>query len=338
MPAARCHVCLIRLGAMGDIIHTLPLAADLTAAGHRLTWLCEDRWQVLLDGNPAVDAIITVPRRRWQREQVPWPQQWREYHSLIRALQRQRFDWVIDAQSLLKSAIPCLFSGCRQRIGHARPRAREGAWLAHRYHCPVVAEHVIDQQRALGLPILGRADGDWRFPLPAWHEEQQRMDQWLADQGLAQPWGLNVGAGWPTKVWPEARLVACCQLLADAGQAALLLWGSPAEGELARRIQRQVPQTRLAPPTSIPELAALLHRCRVLISGDTGPLHLARALGTPALGLFGPVPAGRNGVRGPRWSNLQAPGKAWERRDARLVDMGAITAEQVWTTARKLVE
>jgi heptosyltransferase-1 len=134
-------------------------------------------------------------------------------------------------------------------------------------------------------------------------------------------------------VWPEARQVAFAVACRDAGLPLVLAWGGRVEGDLAARIAAAAGHGVAAPPTAIPQLAGLLAQTAVMVSGDTGPLHLALALGTPAVGLFGPVPAERNGPRGRGYRTLQAPGAAWERRDVTKVEMGALAPADVLALA-----
>ncbi len=331
------RVLIVRLGAFGDIIHTLPLAADLQRAGHSISWVCEDRWACVLQDNPAIHQVHQLPRKALRN--APLIQRLLLVRRLTRELRACNYDVVIDAQGLAKSALIAATSGAGRSIGHARPRSREGAWLVNDRCISAVAEHVIDQQRALGLPLLcgknaQKATGGWRFPLPAWNTQRKWAMEWLNAQGLDPRCGaralmLNVGAGWPTKVWPQERQSAFAQICAARGLPLVLLWGSPAEHDLARAIVAVCPATRMAPPTTIPQLAGLIAQAGVLISGDTGPLHLGLALGVPAVGLFGPVPAARNGPRGRNYRTLQAPGAAWERKDVTKVNMGALAAEAV---------
>jgi heptosyltransferase I len=322
------RVLIVRLGAFGDIIHMLPLAADLHRVGHVVGWVCEDRWACVLQGSPAVRQVHCVPRKALLAAGLT--QRWKLLRRVVRDVRAGSYDVVIDAQGLAKSALMAAFSGAGRRIGHARPRSREGAWLLSDRQVPPLAVHVIDQQRALGLPLtLGQSRGGWSFPLPAWTTERRWARDWLGSQGLTagQPLMLNVGAGWPTKVWPQERQIAFAQLCATRGLPLVLVWGSSAERQLADAIIAACPKTRLAPPTTIPQLAGLIAQALVLVSGDTGPLHLGLALNVPAVGLFGPVPATRNGPRGRQYRTLQAPGAAWERKDVSRVDMGAISAE-----------
>ena len=148
---------------------------------------------------------------------------------------------------------------------------------------------------------------------------------------------LNVGAGWPSKVWPEERQIGFVRALADLGKAVVLVWGSVSERAVAERIIDAADHGVLAPPTTLPQLAGLLAHAKVVVSGDTGPLHLALALGVPAVGLFGPVPAERNGPRGCGYRTLQAPGAAWERTDASKGRMGDIGVEAVVAAAEEAI-
>ena len=325
------HILVVRLGAFGYILHTLPLAADLQAAGHRLAWLCEDRWSCLLEGSPLVRTIHRLPRRLLRS--APLVERVRVVRRLVAELREPGYDLVIEAQGLAKSALLARLTGAVEVLGHAPPRARELSWLLTDRTRPASAEHVIDQQRGLAALAGVPSPGPWRFPLPAWTGERAWAARWLDQAGLTGCWMLNVGAGWPTKVWPEERQAAFAKLCAAAGHRLLLVWGSPAEGAAAGRVSAAAGGVPLAPASTLPQLAGLLAQAAVLVSGDTGPLHLARALGTPAVGLFGPVPAARNGPRGASWRNLQAPGAAWERREVSRVDMGAISAEAVLVEA-----
>jgi heptosyltransferase I len=321
---AAMRVLIVRLGAFGDIVHTVPLAADLAAAGHAVGWLCESRWACLVSGSPAVHRVHAYTRADLARGSLA---------TRLRLLRRLRaelrgcYDAVIDAQGLLKSAFLSCISGAEVRVAAARPRAREGTWILPARRVPATAVHVVDQQRALALGLGVRPSGGWRFPMPAWQAERVAAATWLAERGLRRPWMLNVGAGWPTKIWPAQRQAALVSALRDRGTPVVALWGSPAEQAAAQALAAA--GAVVAPQTTIPASAGLLAAAGVVISGDTGPLHLAHALGSPVVGLFGPVPATRNGPRGPTARTIQGPGAPWERRDVARSGMDAISVEAV---------
>ncbi len=326
------RVLIVRLGAFGDIVHTLPLAADCVAAGHEVGWLCEDRWAPLIEGSPAVTTIHRLPRKLLRTAALATRVD--ALVALTKELRAAAYDVAIDAQGLAKSALATWLSGAPERLGHARPRAREGAWLATQRRQPLTAVHVIDQQRDLSR-LLGIVPvGPWTFPLPRWETQRTSAGAWLREAGLPQPWMLNVGAGWPTKVWPAEHQIAFARELGQRGLPLVVVWGSPAERLVAERIIDAADHGVLAPPTTIPQLAGLLAHAAVVVSGDTGPLHLALALGIPAVGLFGPVPAERNGPRGPGYRTLQAPGAAWERNDVSKGAMAQIPVAAVIAAAQ----
>ncbi len=320
------RILIVRLGAFGDILHTLPMAADLASAGHHLAWLCEDRWAAVLDGSAVITTIHRLPRKLLRTG--PLAARVQALAALSRELRVGAYDVVVDAQGLAKSALAAWLSGATLRVGHDRPRAREGAWLVPQRRVSSSAVHVIDQQRDLGRALGTTPTTPWLFPIPAWCKERQWAADWLVEVRLTRPWMLNVGAGWPSKVWPEIRQIGFVRAAAERGLPLVLVWGSPGERLIAERIIEAADYGVLAPPTTLPQLGGLLAQAAVVISGDTGPLHMALAVGVPAVGLFGPVPAERNGPRGWGYRTLQAPGAAWERRD---VDKGAM--EQISVAA-----
>ena len=163
------------------------------------------------------------------------------------------------------------------------------------------------------------------------------QDVYAAKQ-LHKPWIWNVGTTWPTKIWPKHLQQELLHLLCDQGKQVLIVYGPGWEEEQAQELHAQEPRTTLAPPSTLSQLAELIRGAAVFMSCDTGPLHLAMALGVPALGLFGPVPAERNGPRGPGYRNIQAPGVLWERRDVSKVHMERIKPQQVYAEALRCIE
>ena len=161
---------------------------------------------------------------------------------------------------------------------------------------------------------------------------EQRIEEFLSEQGVKprdRLVALNPGAGRPSKRWPVENFARVAERLAvEAGARVLLLWG-PDEEAMARSIAAgMTARPLLAPPTTIPELTALLRRCALMVAGDTGPLHLAAALGTPSIGLCGPTRADRNGPYGPRCRGLQSPDGT----------MAAMSPDEVFSVAMELLE
>jgi len=313
------RIAIIKLSSLGDVLHALPVARALRRAlpDAHLTWVVEAREYAILRDQPDLDAVVPVDTRLWRR--LVWrPSGAREVLSKVGRLRerirRASFDVAIDLQGLLKSGLLTAYTGAPVRIGFSAGRCRErwNALFTNRHVTPPLsARHVVEQYLALLAP-LGIDPGPVEFHVPVPAAAEHRMEELLVKEGVKpgdRLVAINPGAGRANKRWPVARFSALAERLAsEAGARLLLLWG-PDEAFMARDIALALPghSALLAPPTDLGELTALLKRCRLMIANDTGPLHLAAALGTPALGLFGPTRAERNGPYGPRCRGLQSP-------------------------------
>jgi lipopolysaccharide heptosyltransferase I len=298
------HVVLVRLSSVGDVVHGLPVAAALRARWPRcrLTWLAERREGVLLRGHPAIDTVIEIDTRGWRRR---GPAGLGAGVAAVLALRRRArasgVDVAIDLQGLLKSAVLVAASGARRRIGFARRFCREplsALFTNRRVTPPADARHVVEQNLAL-LEPLGIDAPEVRFTLPVDAAAETKLAAFFAAAGL-EPRGrvalLVPGAARPEKRWPPERFAALARALRPERIAVVVVWG-PGEEPVARAIAEDG-GARLAPPTDLLELLALLRRAGVVVGGDTGPLHLAAAMNTPVVGLYGPTNPRRNGPYG----------------------------------------
>ena len=321
------RILIVRLSAIGDVLHGLPVLCTLRdALPHaHLAWVVEGRTAELLAGHPALDELIVVPRR-WLKSPRAVFDLWRRLHG--------RFDVSIDVQGLTKSAVAARLSGAPVRIGFAKPAGRElSSWLNNRLVAPK-ATHVVDRNLEL-LAALGIRPDRVRFDLPERADDAATAEQILATQCDSQtPVIINPGAGWPSKLWSAERFAAVARHLGSAHRLpTLVVWAGATERAWAEQIvATSAGWARLAPATSLLELAASARRARLFISADTGPLHLAAAVGTPCVGLFGPMPAERNGPYGPGQISIQTvclTGSSRSRRSANNDAMLAISVEQV---------
>jgi lipopolysaccharide heptosyltransferase I len=278
---------LVRLGALGDVVHGIPAAAALRRAfpEARIDWLINQRYVELLLLVDGIDHAIAFDTR-------PSPGQ---VAATISALRAARYDAVLDIQGLLKSAALARAAGARRTVGFTAAHLREPAarFLYTETVDPGDAVHVIDKNLAL-LPSLGVTDLARAFPLAARRTAvSARLEQELDGRSFVL---VNPGAAWPNKRWPAERFGALAAALRDrAGLHTLVLWG-PGEEPLAEAV---VAASRGAaqrlPGTTIVDLFAIARAARLMVSGDTGPLHIAGAAGTPLVALFGPTRAERNG-------------------------------------------
>jgi heptosyltransferase-1 len=307
------RIALVKLSALGDVVHALPVATALRAAkpASRVAWIVERREAALLRGHPALDAVIEVDTRAWRRARGPAAAltALRALLALRRRLRAERFDVALDLQGLLKSAVISAATGASTRIGFGPGWSRErasGLFTTLKVSPPPDAVHVVDQYLSL-LEPLGIRRPAVTFALPADERAEALMERALAAAGLKPRDRLvviNPGAGRLAKRWPVDRFRDLARRLArDQGAAVLVVWG-PSEHEAARTIAGD--GVTLAPPTDLHELIAVLRRASVVVAGDTGPLHLAAALGVPCVGLYGPTSARRSGPYGAGHRTLQS--------------------------------
>jgi lipopolysaccharide heptosyltransferase I len=311
-------IAIVKLSSLGDVIHALPVAHALRRAlrGVHLTWIVEAREYALLKGHPDLDVVVPVDTRLWRR--LIWSpagarQVLGKVGRLKSRIRRARFDVAIDLQGLIKSGLLTAYTGAPLRIGFSADHCRERLnclFTNRRVRPPAHAVHVVEQYLSLLAP-LGIEPGAAEFHVPIPAAAQRRMDDFLGEQGVKSREllvAINPGAGRDNKRWPVEHFRRLADRLAqDPNVRILLLWG-PDEVHMARRIRDGLEaRAILAPPTDLHELAALLRRSSLMVANDTGPLHLAAALGTPSLGLFGPTRAERNGPYGLHCRGVQSP-------------------------------
>lgn len=282
------NVLIVRLGALGDVVHAIPAAAALRAAfpDARIDWLVDARHRGMVDLVTAIDRVLVVPRSSiggWT-------------HA-VRDLRQVRYDVALDLQGLLKSAVFARASGAARVIGfsiwHLREKTARPFYSEAGAAADGEADHVIYKNLRL-LRTVGVTDERVAFPLA--HVDSPAVAAVRSAIG-AQPFAMiNPGAAWPNKRWPPDRFGEVAAFVRDVrGLPSIVLWG-PGEEALARTVvDASSGAARIAPPTSIADLLALGREASLMVSGDTGPLHIAGAAGTPTVAIFGPTDPHRNG-------------------------------------------
>ena len=308
-PGGSPRVLIVRLSAVGDCVQTLPLACAVRDhfPEAEVTWVVERPAAPLVALCPAVDRLVVLPRGFALRPRAVW---W-----LRGVLRRLRPDITLDPQGLTKSGLVAWLSGARRRIGLARPASREiNPWLQTERVAPE-AQHRVRRYLALLRP-LGVVQPEVRFDLAIPPAVQQAVDGALAVcAGGHRLAVLNPGAGWDAKRWPEERYAQVAQHLASCGLRSVVVWAGNRERAWAETIVAQARgAAALAPSTTLVELAAVLKRAQLFVGSDTGPLHLAAAVGTPCVALFGASSGQDCGPLGPWHVVLQ---RAWDRSPGR---------------------
>lgn len=293
---------ITRLSAIGDCILTLPLACalrDRFPTAH-VVWAIEPMAARLLAGHRAVDEFLVIPKG--------WLKSPRQVRSLRRQLRERRIDTVLDPQSLSKSSLLGWLSGARQRIGFAPPRGRELATWLDNLRIAVGESHLVDATLRL-LEPLGVEPREVRFDVPIGRDVDAKMETFVRDAHLTKGYAvINSAASCRARLWPAARFGRVARFLGEQHDLPCVVsWAGPAEAALAQRIvAKSGGHAMLAPETSLAELAALERRARLMIGSDTGPLHLAAAVGTPCVGLYGPTQAARSGPYGPQHVTVES--------------------------------
>jgi heptosyltransferase I len=318
------RILIVRLSAIGDTIQTMPVACALRERFPHafLAWAVESRAAALLHGHEAIDELVLLPRGWLKSPRGVW--------QLRRRLRDLRFDVAIDVQSLTKSAVLAWLSGARRRIGFGTPGGRELSKWFNNERVDPKSTHVVDRYLELLRP-LGIELATVRFQVPSREDDAKTADEIIRQRKLEDGFAIiNPGAGWPSKLWPTDRYAVVARHLAERWRLpTLVVWGGAAEKALAEQVAG-ASAALIAPPTTLTALAALARRARLFIGADTGPLHLAAAVGTPCVGLYGPWPASRHGPYGSQHIALQQmffEGSSRARRTAPPAYMESITTE-----------
>ena len=289
---------IVRLSSIGDIVHALPAVAALGEAFPQaeIHWVVESRYALLLEGNPYLHRVVKLDTLGWRRR-LTTGATLREIGRSLRTLRVSRYDAAIDFQGLWKSAVVAWLSRARERIGFAKRWLREpsAAVLYTQRISPRERKHVIEMNLAL-VEQLGAHAPRWQFPLPRTAADDTYVETQLAALDVKDFIIINPGGGWRSKCWPPESYTELMQRLEGILPEQILVTGSTGEENLiAAILQRAGSRRARYLPTTLVQFIALARRARLFIGGDTGPLHLAAAVGTPIVGIFGPTDPARNG-------------------------------------------
>jgi heptosyltransferase-1 len=319
---------------MGDILHALPGVAALRQARPQwqIGWAAEPRWRSLI----CADPIHLVNAKAWAR--TPFhPNTLREIRALRRDLRAQRYDICIDLQGAVRSALTGRLAGAPRMIGEDHPREWAARYFFHE-RIPTRGVHVIEQAAEVCAAAVGEPLSPILPHLPLDCEAEQWAGQVLGDSARQRVVLLSPGAGWGAKRWPADRFGAVAGALHAQGYTVLVNSG-PDEQSIAQEVVHASAGAAQAPEFTLERLIAMTRRVSLVIAGDTGPLHLACALGKPVVGIYGPTDPARNGPFGVPSRVLRHPESKrdhtrHERPEAGLL---TITPQQVIEAASELL-
>ncbi len=341
---------IVRLSAMGDVIHTLPAAQALREAFPQamIGWVIEERWAELLCApgtarrgprsaqRPLADWVHPVNLTGWRKSllTISTAQQIAKVWNDVRAA---HYDVAVDLQGAIRSAVLARWSGAHVVYGAAESRESPASlWYTRRAVARGV--HVVEQNVSVAEAVAQRKLAVPGVELPRDAEAEGRIEQRLAEMGIRGFAILNPGAGWGAKRWPAERYGRVARELKEFGLGAILNYG-PGEEDLAHEAEAASEGAARAMKCSISELIALTRRARLFIGGDTGPMHLAAALQVPVVAIFGPTNPARNGPYGTRRIVLRNPASPTTHARRAEPDQGLleISTEAVVDAARRLL-
>jgi heptosyltransferase-1 len=341
------RVLIVRVGAMGDVLHGMPAVAALRAAMPKafIAWAIEPRWAPLLRVSndaeagsvamPLVDCVHLVPAKAWSKAPLSLVTG-KSIAGLRRELRDGRYDIAVDLQGTIRSSVIAKMTGAARVIGNDRPREGAARWLFSE-RVPTQTPHVVEQ----AAELLSHALGNWLVPAVAPLPIDADAEDWC--DGVVPPQRertvfLAPTAGWGAKQWPVERYGAIAQALNYRG-CRVLVNAAPGGDAVADAVVAASGGTAEAVPSTLPQMIAVLRRVALVIAGDSGPLHLAAALNVPVVALFGPTDPARNGPWGTEARVLRHALSVTNHRRHAAVEAGLaqITADEVLAAALEML-
>jgi heptosyltransferase-1 len=332
---------VVRLGSLGDILHTFPAVAALRESfpAAQIVWLTHPRWMFLVGTSGLASEVWTVETRSLA-----------SLRKTISRLRRSSFSAAIDYQGLWKSAMLPFFGAVPKRIGFSSATIREfGVPLLYTDQVNTTKVHIAEQNGDLSVSAgAKRGTAPVTLQIPA--QDLVKICPQLRAQGLDRYLVISPGGGWRSKCWPPERFGALCSQIRQSFGLRTIVNAGPGDDELAAAVARASGESGEAAPYihhgSLGELMALLRGAACVVAGDTGPLHLAAALGRPLVALFGPTDPARNGPYQVGASNpheqmivLRASGvtTTHAREEKTHASMLALTVDQVFEAVARCI-
>ena len=301
------NILIVKLSAIGDVIHALPVAHALkqTYPNARITWVVEKPAYDLLTNNPDIDEIIIFDKPKFKSLAGLLT----NGYAFAKKLKSYKFDLAIDLQGLFKSAAISYLSGAAKRLVYCNAREQShlvGQRICGEHELDHVVERYLDVARYLGCKV-----DLVLFPINITESEEKKTTAIIHHAGLKleNPYVvLAPGTNWASKCWPPAHFAKLADMLYDKNIIPLLI-GGPNDKRLAQEIinNAKIPPIDLTGKTSMKQLAYIIKKSQAFVGGDTGPMHLAVAVETPTVAMFGPTDPQRNGPYGDKHTALLAP-------------------------------
>ncbi len=296
---------LVKLSSIGDVVHSLPILKVLRGRYPKahIAWVVKPFCKEIIEGNPYLDEVLIFERGKWGSMKNAACAV-RDFGRLIRKIRRRKFDMVVDLQGLFYTGLITFLSGSPLRLGFANAREFSHLFYNRKVHVPTMDLHAVDRY-LLMAKALGISGGGMDFTIRISQQDRQFVQDFLRRTQVRSPSGpliaMNPSARWITKQWNVEKFAELADALHDQWGANIVLIGSHEDVELVEKVCRL---TRCDPivttgKTNLKQLVALLDQADLLITNDTGPMHIAASVATPTVSLFGPTDPRRTGPYGP---------------------------------------
>jgi heptosyltransferase I len=297
------NILIVKLSAIGDVIHTLPALAGLRRLypGAHITWVVEEAASDIIKGHPQIDRLIISGRKRWLKSfgQGFFREPCSEIRAILKTLRDRPYDLVIDFHGLFKSAIFVFLSGAKRKLGYDSLQEASGLFLNEKIP-EDMNKHAVDRYLDF-VRYLGLNDPDPEFLIPIEEDNINRVNALLCENAVKENEkfiAISPVALWDTKLWEDDRFASLAdRIVGELGYKVVL---TGVDGKATGRIKSLMSEQAadLGGKTSLRDLACLYKKAMLLVSTDSGPMHLAAAVGTPVVALFGPTDAKRTGPYG----------------------------------------
>lgn len=345
------NILIVKLSAIGDVIHTLPALNAIRKAypEARITWLVEEAAHGLVEGHPALDRVLVSKRKRWLKE-LSSPSRLnaiKDIYKFIKELRDTRYDLILDFQALLKSGILIALARGKRKIGFGKGLEHmEYSYLLLNERVPAVSMEYHALSRGLMLlDAVGIPTTEVEYKLPVSDRDRQKLDDLLQRHGVVNPGRfvvINPAAKWESKLWSNRKFAQLADRIIAQYDAEVVFTGSFEDRRTIHQIKADMgaPAVNLAGETTLKMLAALYAKAHVVVSTDTGPMHLAVAAGTPVVALFGPTAPWRTGPYGSGHQVVtagKACGPCFKRHCQTCDCMAQISVDQVFDAVSKII-
>ncbi len=342
------NILIVKLSAIGDVIHTLP---SLCALRQRypeahITWVIEEASADIILGHPHLDEALVLRRKSWMRSLARgrgFRKIFREMRDFLKALRSRPYDLVIDFHGLFKSAVIVLLSGGKRKLGFDSMQELSGLFLNEKIP-EDMEKHAADRYLDF-VKYLGHQISDPEFFIAIKPENVERISSLLKANGIGDSEkfiAVSPTALWKTKLWKERRFALLCDRIIRELKTKVVLTGDWNDAAVARiRSMMQLEAIDLSGKTSLKDLACLYQKAALLITTDSGPMHLAAAVKTPLIALFGPTSPARTGPYGQSDGVISAGldcSPCFQKKCESMACMKEITVESVWERVRRELE